>query len=213
MSFMVSAAMYEVFSVNILTHLAYVVYRCSELQSRMPAKKKQFLSKCYFSYGFITLALLFFVMVAYDWWTGNGKYTLLPNGHCIFIDEYSYTTLYISEIPTAINKVIQVTMCIAYIYYYVKLKKIVRQAQTSLQYDHMLFKIAIAMGVALGLSYFVFIFLVFDFKILDAFATISGAVFLTAQQFVIMTTIVYTKKMSKLWKKFCSRGQEVMPEK
>ena len=212
MSFMVSAAMHEVFSANILTHLAYIMYRCSELKSRMSAKKKQFLFRCYFSYGFITLVLLFFAMIVYDWWTGNGKHTLLPNGHCIFVDEYSYTTLYISEIPTVINKVIQIIMFIAYIYYYIKFKKIVHQAQTSIQYDRELFKIAIAMGAALGLSYFAFIFLIFDSKILDILAIMSGATFLTAQQLVIMTTFVCTKKMSKLWKKLCSRGQEVKPE-
>ena len=113
MTFMISAAMYEIFAANILTHLAYTMYRCSKLKSRMPVKQKQFIFRCYFSYGFITLLLLFFVLVTYDWWTGNGEYTLLPNGHCIFIDEYTYTTLYISEMPTVINKMIQFTMFIS----------------------------------------------------------------------------------------------------
>ena len=76
--------------------------------------------RCYFSYALFTLVSLFFLVISFDWRTGNGEYTLLPNGHCAFVDQYSYTTLYVAEIPTAINKVMQISMFIAYIVYYVK---------------------------------------------------------------------------------------------
>ena len=157
--FIIAVATYEVFAANILTHLAYTMYRCYMLKSEISTKKKQFLFKCYISYAFVTLVLLFFLVITYDWSTGNGKYTLLPNGHCAFVDHISYTTLYLVGISTAINKLIQITMFIAYIVYFIKFNMMIRAAQTTMRYNRDLFKIAVAMGATLGLSYFIFILL------------------------------------------------------
>ena len=118
--FIIGSASYEVFATNILTHLAYMMYRCYKLKSGISDKRSQFLFRCYLGYALFTLVLLFFIVISYDWRTGNGRYTLLPSGHCAFVDQYSYTTLFISEIPTTINKLIQISMFIAYIVYYIK---------------------------------------------------------------------------------------------
>ena len=206
-TFIIAAATYEVFAANILTHLAYTMYRCYKLKSEISTKRKQFLFRCYISYAFVTLVLLFFLVITYDWSTGNDKYTLLPNGHCAFLDQYSYTTLFIAEIPTAINKLIQITMFIAYIVYFIKFNMMIRAAQTTMRYNRDLFKIAVAMGATLGLSYFIFIFLVFNSAFLDAVIGVSGAVLLLVQQCVIMTSFLCTKKMSRLWKRLFSRNQ------
>ena len=86
----------ELFATSILTHLAYLMYRCYHLKSEMSKKTSSFLFRCYTAYASITLIILFFVTIAYDWRTGNGKYTLLENGHCDFINQHSYKTLFFS---------------------------------------------------------------------------------------------------------------------
>ena len=83
---MITYASTEVFATNILTHLAYTMYRCYNLKSRISKKRSKYLLKCYMLYASITLVLVFFITIAYDLRTGNGKYTILPNGHCNFID-------------------------------------------------------------------------------------------------------------------------------
>ena len=150
--FIMASVAHEVFAANILTHLAYTMYRCYKLKSGITTKRKQFLFRCYTSYAFVTLVLLFFLVITYDWSTANGKYTLLPNGHCAFVDQYSYITLFLA-IPTNINKLIQITMFIAYIVYFIKFNMMIRAAQTTMRYNRDLFKIAVAMGATLGLSY------------------------------------------------------------
>ena len=206
--FIIAAAKYEVFATNILTHLAYTMYRCYRLKSGISAKQEQFLFRCYFSYALFTLVLLFFLVISFDWRTGNGEYTLLPNGHCAFVDQYSYTTLYVAEIPTAVNKVMQISMFVAYIVYYVKFNLKIHRNGAAIRYNRHLFNIAIAMGATIGLSYFVFIFLIFDSEFVDAVIGISGASLLVIQQCVIMKSFLCTEKMSGLCKRLFSRDQE-----
>ena len=178
------------------------MYRCYKLKSGISTKRKQFLFRCYTSYAFVTLVLLFFLVIAFDWITGNGKYTLLPNGHCGFVNHFSYTTLYFMSIPIALNKLIQITMFIAYIVYFIKFNMMIRAAQTTMRYNQDLFKIAVAMGATLGLSHFIFVlFLVLDSAFLDAVIGVSGAFLLAIQQCVVMTSFLCTKKMSRLWKR------------
>ena len=206
--FIIAAATYEVFATNILAYLAYTMYRCHKLKSGISDKRSQFLFRCYLAYALFTLVLLFFLVISYDWRTGNGRYTLLPSGHCAFVDEYSYNTLFLAEVPIAINKIIQMSMFIAYIVYYLKFNANIRAVQTSIQYNRDLFRIAIAMGATFGLSYFVFIFLVFDSEYVDAIIGASGALFLLIQQCVIMTSFLNKEKISGLCKKLFSRDQE-----
>ena len=160
------------------------------------------------AYALISLVLLFFLVITYDWRTGNGKYTLLPNGHCAFVNQYSYTTLFLAEIPTAMNKLMQITMFIAYVVYFVKFNLKIRNNRTSIRYNRELFKTAVVMGATIGLSYFVFIFLVFDSEFVDAIVGISGAFLLVIQQCVIMMSFLCTEKMSGLCKKLFSSDQE-----
>ena len=204
--FIMGSATYEVFATNILTHLAYTMYRCYKLKSELSSKASQFLLRCYFAYAFITLVLLFFLVITYDWRTGNGRHTLLPNGHCAFVDQYSYNTLLIAEILPAINKVIQILMFIAYIVYYIKFNAIIGSAEISKHHTKDLFRIAIAMGATLGLSYFVFIFLIFDSEYVDIAIGISGTLFLVIQQCVIMKSFMCTEKMSGRCNNFFSRN-------
>ena len=147
----------EIFATNLLSFLAYLTYRCYHLKSEISKKTSQFLLRCYTGYAVFALVLLFFVTIAYDWRTGNGKYTILANGHCNHIDYSTYDTLYFSNFIIGINKFLQIIMFSAYLVYYYKFNLNVCPAQISLQYNRDLVKIAIAMGASVGLAYFIFI--------------------------------------------------------
>ena len=197
-----SAAGTEVFATTILTHLAYTMYRCYHLKSEISNKNKKLLFRCYSAYAFITLILLFFVIITYDWRTGNGRYTFLPNGHCD-IGEQSYGTLYLMDSFNAVNKFVQITMFLVYLVYFYKLKMAFREAENLPQYSRKLFRIAIAMGANVGLSRF--IWLIFSFHPEYAeIITICGIILFLMQQIVIMASFMCTRRMSELCKSYFS---------
>ena len=204
--FMIMSTGMELFAANILTHLAYIMYRCYNLKSEISNRNSIFLFRCYNAYAFITLILFFFLTIAYDWRTGNAKYTLLSNGHCNFIDQHSYKSLFLSNIFIIINKSIQIAMFLAYLVYYYKLKAYIRNAQIPMQHNQELFRIAITMGATIGLSHFIWFLLMFDpHPQHSAIISISGTVCLLVQQGVIMASFACTEKMSDLCKTNFSR--------
>ena len=125
----------ESFATNILTHSAYLMYRCYHLRSEITKKRSNCLLRCYATYAAFTLALLFFVTIVYDWRTGNGKYTISANGHCYIADHPSYNTLTISTSIAGINKFIQIIMFSAYLVYLYQFNMHGRGAQVPLQYN------------------------------------------------------------------------------
>ena len=66
----------EMFTTNILYHLAYIMYRCYHLKSEISKKRSEYLFRHYTGYAGFTLILIFFVTIAYDWRTGIGKYSI-----------------------------------------------------------------------------------------------------------------------------------------
>ena len=204
MTFMITYNSVELFATNLLTHLAYIMYRCYNLKEEISKRKSQFLFRCYLAYALTMLILLFFVTIAYDWRTGNGRYTLLPNGHCNFINTYSYKTLIFSDTFVFINKLIQIIMLLAYLIYFYKFNVNVGTGNTNVEYNRELVKIAIAMGATIGLSFFVYSFVIFDPEYAHIIG-ISGTVLLFIQQVLIMSIFLCTKKMSTLCKAYCSR--------
>ena len=87
----------EIFGTNLLSYLAYLTYNCYHLKSEISKKTSQFLLRCYTGYAVFALTLLFFVTIAYDWRTGNGKYTILANSYCNNIDYSTHNTLFFSS--------------------------------------------------------------------------------------------------------------------
>ena len=195
----------EVSATNMLIHLAYIMYRCYHMKSQISNKVSKFLYRCYNAHAFITLILLFFLTIAYDLRTGNGRYTLLPNGHCHFIDRSmtSYMTIYLSDIFAFINKFAQITMFVAYLVYFYKLKMIMNDLQAC-DYNRELFRIAIAMGATVGLSRFLWLPIMFDSQYSYIFG-VSGVISLFIQLAVITTSFLCTKKMSNLCRAYFSR--------
>ena len=174
------------------------MYRCYHLKSEMSKKRSSFFQMLH--------SLLFFVTITYDWRTGNGKYICLENGHCSFIDQYSYENQFFSDFVVKINKFVQITMFSIYLVYFYKFNVNIRPAQISLQYNRVLFRVATAMGATVGLSYFIFILRIFAPEYSDIIV-ISGTILLLIQQAVIMVSSMCTKKLSALCKaQLCSRG-------
>ena len=163
----------ESYATNILTHSAYLMYRCYHLKSRISKKTSQFLYRCYTTYAAFTLVLLFFVIIAYDWRTGNGKYTILPNGHCFLWSSPSYNTWFFTIFIAVINKLLQMVTFSAFLVYHYKFNKNVHAAQVSLRYSRQLYRITIAMGATVGISHFIFIF---GFAITEFFMLLSLSV-------------------------------------
>ena len=132
------------------------------------------------------------------------KYTILPNGHCSFADPSSYNTLYLFVIITFINKVLQITMFSAYLYYLYKFNLNVRAAQVTLdvRYSRKLFRIATATGASIGFSFFTYFLVVFIPEYSNIIITSSGNLELI-QQVVIMTSFMCTKKMYAKCKACC----------
>ena len=151
----------EIFATNILAHSAYLIYCCHHLKSKLSRKESKFLYRCYTTYAAFALTLLFFVTIAYDWKTGNGKYTILASGHCIYLDHPSYNTLLFTTFVAVVNKILQITMFSTYLVYYYKFNLNVCAAQVSLEQSQKLFRIATAMGGTIGLSFFIFALVVF----------------------------------------------------
>ena len=163
--------------------------------------------RCYVGYALITLVLLFFVTITYDWRTENGKNALLPNGHCSSIDLYAYNTVYLKKVIVFTNKFAQITMFLAYLVYFYKLKADFRDAPNSAQYNRKFFRIAIAMGGAIGLSHLIWIPVAFDpnYSILVA---VSDTILLFIQQVIIMTSFMCTRRIAELCKACFSREQD-----
>ena len=181
------------------------MYRCYHLKSEISKKRSQFLFRCFTAYAAFTLILLFFVTIAYDWRTGNGKYTILTTGHCVLLDDPSYNTIFITSFVAAINKLLQIIMFSAYLVYFYKFNKnIVGPAQVSLQYNRTLFRIAIAMGGTIGLTYFISVFVLL-FPEHSDITFIIGGISLFIQQTVILASLMCTKKMLTLCKAYFSK--------
>ena len=188
----------EVFATDMLTHLAYIMYRCHKLKSEISTKKSYSLFKRYASYAFGTLLLFAFLTLSYDLMTESGKYLLLPGGRCSFVPS-SYEAIFIRNMFVFINKVIQITMFITYLVYFYKVIVDIGNTETSPRYNRALSRIAIGMGATIGLSFFIWILPVNQsYEIITG---IIGSVLLFIQQFIIMTSYLCTKKMSELWRK------------
>ena len=193
----------ELFATVILSHLAYIMYRCYHLRSSISKKRSEYLFKCYTAYAGFTLILLFFVTIAYDWRTGIGKYTMLANGHCNMYPS-CYNTIVLNLFVITINKFLQIIMFSAYLVYYYKFNMNVRAAQISLDYSRKLVRIAISMGATIGFSFFIFTLSVFIPQYSSVSYTSSG-ILLFIQQAVIMISFLCTKKIATLCKAYFSR--------
>ena len=178
------------------TYITYNMYRSYKLITIMSKSETKFQHNCYKTYVTGTIIFYLLIIIAYDLITGNGRYTLEPNGHCKFLYETDYSTFDIISINGAINKAIQIVMFITYLYYVYKINVP--------QHSKHLFILAIAMGANIGISEFIWICSSIIGLRDIPIVSISGAIFLLLQQCVIMITYMCTPKTSRLCKKLFS---------
>ena len=147
----------------ILAYLAYITYLGYNLRRLDSDDSKWFYRHCRL-YTIGILALFDFFILSYDLATGNGKHTILPNGHCTFIG-LDYDTMKIDQVNVTFNKMAQIVLFAIYLFYFYKLNK----DRTDVSVPHKklsrsLLKIAIAMGATVGISQFVWLL---DFFVKD----------------------------------------------
>ena len=189
----------ESYTTCILFHIAYVMYRSFKLRSDMP-KNLLFLYNC-FVFGL--LAVFAVSIIAYDLYSGNGKKTILPSGHCIILDNRIYQTLRIMEYYVTGIKVVQMLLLFIFLFFYYKQHRAtasgfnnsnVNQTRVSKQ----LFKIAIAMGAFVGTAQFIWIITSIVAPHYAYITTPIGFLALMIQQCVVMVSFMCTRKMSRL---------------
>ena len=150
-SFMMIYMIMEGSATCILTHLAYVVYRSYKLRSEMSRNKSQYLFKCYMGYTFGSTIFFLVLIVSNDVVTGIGRFTQQPDGHCMFFDHSQYSTYWLTEVNTTINKFAQAAMFVGYLVYYYKLRKLLRgPVPSNRQQNKQLSAIAVVMGATIG---------------------------------------------------------------
>ena len=200
----------ESYSTCILFHITYTMYRSFKLKSRMP-KNLLFFYNC-FVFG--VLAVFAVIMIGYDLYSGNGKQTVLPGGYCLFINDYSYETLRIKDFQTTPNKIAQLSFFIIFLFYYCKQRNTIVPGgddsyRTSIQISKQLFRIAVAMGAAVGIARTIWVTTAIFAPSYAYISTTVGILAQLLQQCVVMASFTCTRKMSRLCRdRFCPHPAE-----
>ena len=195
---------HEAFSTSILAFLAYAMYSSVNLREITEKISQRLYKKCV-ACVFSALGVIGFLIVCYDFSTGNHKHLLLPDGHCVFNNFEIYNTLIISFFFTILNKIPQVTFFVAYLYYLYKFS-IISAGATNIdrQLNKKLTKISFTFGAAIGLSHF--IWLLGNLTGYGSYGRLLGGFFLLLQQCAVMVIMVCTKRVCQLCrKKFSSK--------
>ena len=200
-SFMQGDMAIEVFATGILAYLVYMAYLSSRLQNMSPSMSKR-IFRYSLAYSTSLLFLFGFIIAVYDFATGDGKYTILPNGHCNYIAS-EYSTMLIARVNTSFNKLAQLLLFAIYLFYFCKLRNGVSDASTPARKpDRYLTKIAISMGGAVGISEFIWMI---EQVVGITYIGVVAVIALFIQQCIIMTSFLYFKRMSKLCREVCKK--------
>ena len=202
--YMLGLVAHEAFATSILAFLAYVMYSSVNLRE-VTEKITQRLYKKYLACVFSSLGVIGFLIVCYDFGTGNHKHLLLPDGHCAFNGIEIYSTLIVPYSFGVLNKILQITFFIAYLYYFYKYH-IISTGVTTIdkQLNKKLTKISFTFGAAIGLSQFTWI--LGSLTGYGLYGRLVGGFFLLLQQCTVMVIMVCTKKVCQLCrKKFSSK--------
>ena len=190
---------HEAFATCILAFLAYVMY-CSINLREITEKITQRLFKKYLACVFGALSVIGFLIICYDFSTGNYKHLLLPDGHCAFNDIEIYNTLIIPYSCAVLNKIFQIILFVAYLYYFYKFT-VNSAGVTNIdkQLNKKLTRIAFTFGITIGLSQFTWI--LGNLTGYRSYGRLIGAFFLLVQQCAVMVIMVCTKNVSQLCRK------------
>ena len=199
-SFMLSTITFECYSTCILFHAALTMYYSYKCKSEMP-KNLYLFCNCYV---FGLLAMLVPIMIGYDLYSGNGESTILPSGYCISNRDRTYHTLWVKNFLHLCNKVAQLSLFAVFIFFYCKRRSSIQDAEhreASIQVSKKLIRIGIAMGATVGIARIAW----FAASVFSQRFAIIAALALIAQQFVVMISLMCTRKTSRLCReRFCS---------
>ena len=143
----------EALAACILHQIAYIMYSSKKLRAIQPEESKQHFTY-YMIYVLGTVMLTLFLMICYDLATGNYKALLQPDGHCVSL--FGHSDYGIAQIVlgiSAINKMAQFVLFIAYLYYMYKLNKGITNPAILTKQQPFLRKIGTAMGAVVRLAY------------------------------------------------------------
>ena len=208
--FMFLVMILESYSTCILFHITYIMYRSFKLKSDMP-KNLLFFYNC-FVFGL--LAVFAIIIISYDLYSGNGKQTILPSGHCLFINDYTYQTFRIKDAQTTSNKVAQLSCFVIFLFFYFKQRNTIAPSEdnsykTSIRISKQLLRIAVAMGAAVGIARLIWVTTAIFAPSLAYISTTIGVLAQLLQQCVVMASFMCTRKMSRLCReRFCPRPAE-----
>ena len=149
-SFMLSTMAFECYSTCILFHTALTMYYSYKCKSEMP-KDLYFFCNC-----FVVSLLVIFVPIikGYDLYSGNGKRTILPSGHCTS-NRGHYHTLWIKDFLHLCNKVARLSFFAVFLFFYCKRRGSINDAEhreASIQVSKKLIRIGIAMDTTVGIA-------------------------------------------------------------
>ena len=189
---MIACISSEAVATCMLTHTAYVM-RQSHMMRQHDDSKTKFLFKCYIIYVISLLAVSLFLVLTYDLVTGSWRDTMLDNGRCAILIQFDFSTVSIMFAVSTANKLLQITMFVAYLFYCYKLRSIYcRDTASGRQTQRTLFKIAVAMGATIGLSQ-----LIFAFNKISGYNSIPveriGGISLVVQQCVMVISLRWIK--------------------
>ena len=197
--FMFLIMILESYSTCVLFHITYTIYRSFKLKSKMPKNLLIF----YNCFVFGLLVVFAAVIIGYDVYSGNGKQTILPSGHCLFVNDYSYETQRIKDLQTTPNKIAQLCLFIIFLFCYRKQRNTIVPTgddnyRTSIQISKQLFRIAVAMGAAVGIARVIWVTTAIFAPSYAYISTTVGVLAQLLQQCVVMASFTCTRKMSRL---------------
>ena len=195
---LISGASIEALATCILHQIAYIMYSSKKLRAIQLEESKQRFTY-YMIYVLGTAMFTLFLMICYDLATGDYKALLQPDGHCIDLYGHpDYGTAQIGLSISAINKMAQFVLFIAYLYYMYKLNKNITNPAVLEKQQPLLRKIGTAMGAVVGLAYLMHIVdAIFNIGP-DILVTLIFGLFLT-QQCVILAIFMCSKKIRRLF--------------
>ena len=142
--FMQSFVILETFATSYLAYLALLM-RYSYKSIEMSKQINKRLYKYGVMYALGSSLVFGFFVVMYDLGTGTYQHTLLVNGHCsFFATQLEYDTIKPLYAIIYVNKIVQVTILMAYFIYYYKVNKVLKtvrkMANNNRKHDNFYFK-------------------------------------------------------------------------
>jgi len=199
--FVVNSAGFEALATCMLHCFAYIMY-CSYKLYKIDEEDRKSLFRKYTVFVLGSAFFVFFLMMSYDLGLHQGAH-ILPNGvvDCNITQDFTSNILIIIIYS---HKSIQFPTFLVYLYYKYKINKEVQDPVILSSQEKVLHKIAITMGVTIGIAHVLYMI---HFITGSPLVLAVSYLLFCIQQCVIMSRYTCTKKMRVLCKEyFAKRG-------